>query len=94
MSIYTDLNISLYILDMRDEAGNLASNQAAGIDWPYRLPYKYIFTIFVSFLGTVNSLTPWSFAESKISRLLIASRVLCWDTVETEEESISREGDK
>ena len=22
---------------MRDEAGNLASNQAVGIDWPYRL---------------------------------------------------------
>ena len=43
VSIYTDDNISFYILDMRDEAGNLASNQAMGIDWPYRLPFKYIF---------------------------------------------------
>ena len=81
---------------MRDEAGNLASNQTVDIDWPYLLPFKYIFTIFVLFSGTVNSLTPWSFAESKISRHLTASRVMSWGMVETEGGDILyyKEGEK
>ena len=47
VSIYTDINILLYILDMRDEAGNLASNRAVGIDWPF----KYIFNHFCFIFG-------------------------------------------
>ena len=73
VSIYTDINIFLYILDMRDEAGNLASNRAVGIDWPGLVCHLNTFlTIFVLFVVTVISLTPWSFAESKISRHLVA----------------------
>ena len=58
---------------MRDEAGNLASNRAMGIDWPGLVCHLNTFlTIFVLFLVTVNSPTPWSFAESIISRPLVA----------------------
>ena len=50
---------------MRDEAGNLASNQTVDIDWPYLLPFKYIYTIFVLFLWTVNSLIRGSLPKAK-----------------------------
>ena len=69
VSIYTVINIFLYILGMRDEATWRVIRPLTGSTVCH---LNTFLSIFVLFLVTVNSPTPWSFAKSKISRHLVA----------------------